>query len=270
MRKNLLTGFLAAIAAVSLAGCGGSPASTTDTGGNNVAANSDTSQTTPRDQANDDEGDIADGQSTVHSSADSLDGLKTEVEEYMESQLADIRSTYDTLVASIGSYDAYVQNIDNVEAFYDGVITDTASICVQLRQYSIDYVNLIVSTDEKYSDQYDDLEEVYDVVYDDAGEQIYDEIYDGVLSDAYDDFYDGIVSDGYDTVPYDDWSDVHSQEYDLWSDTRSDVYDLWSDCRSDIYDFWSDVRSDVYSEDDEDTQNDIADFQEDVNDLMSD
>ncbi|WP_152595945.1 hypothetical protein [Bifidobacterium pullorum] len=253
MKKKPLICLLSMVMTLSAAACGGDP--TSDTG--SQPQSSATNDTTT------DNSEPALPKVTVSS----LDELNTEVTEYVDSAIADLQTQYDALTASIGDYNAYVENIGNVQQFYASALSDTETMCLQMYQYALDYVTFITSSDRSFSDQYDDMEELYDVVYDEEGTRIYDDIYDGIMSDAYDYFYDGVVSSGYDLVPYDEWSDYSSGEYDLWSDTRSDIYDIWSDTRSDIYDFYSDVRSDIYAKETKDLEKDITRFQEDLSDL---
>lgn len=252
-KKTTAAGIACLMMLLAAAGCGNGPAS-------------DTGSQTQSSQTN---GSATDGSKPTlpQVSVSSLDELNTEVAEYVDSGIADLQTQYDTLTASIGDYSAYVENIGNVQQFYASALSDTKTMCLQMYQYALDYVTFITSSDKDFSDQYDDLEELYDVVYDEEGTRIYDDIYDGIMSDAYDYFYDGVVSSGYDLVPYDEWSDYSSGEYDLWSDTRSDIYDIWSDTRSDIYDFYSDVRSDIYAKETKDLEKDITRFQEDLSDL---
>lgn len=188
----------------------------------------------------------------------------------VENTVSAIKSEYEKLVTEIDTYEKYLENTDKVEAFYKQVCEDTKNLCIRMREYSINYAEAIMASDKSNDDKYKDFEELYDCIYDNAGDDIYDEIYDGVLDDIYDDFYDGILDDAYDDgAPYDEWSDARSNEYDWWSDARSDVYDEWSDFRSDVYDFWSDMRSELWDDDIERAEEKIVDFQEDVEKLKN-
>lgn len=188
----------------------------------------------------------------------------------VENTISAIKSEYEKLVTDIDTYEKYLENTDKVEAFYEQVCEDTKLLCIRMREYSINYAEEIMASDKSNSDKYKDFEELYDCIYDDAGDDIYDEIYDGILDDLYDDFYDGILDDAYDNgAPYDEWSDARSDEYDWWSDARSDVYDEWSDFRSDVYDFWSDMRNELWDDDIERAEEKIVDFREDVEKIKS-
>lgn len=193
-----------------------------------------------------------------------FDELEEVVSTDVETVISALKSEYEELAADVDTYEKYLENTDKVEAFYEQVCEDTLCLCIRMREYSINYAEEIMASDKSNRDKYKDLEEIYDRIYDDAGDDIYDEIYDGILDDMYDDFYDGILDDAYDSAPYDEWSDARSDEYDWWSDARSDVYDEWSDFRSDVYDFWTDVRGELWDDDIERAEKKIVDFREDI------
>lgn len=241
-----------------LPACGSNNSTTPDDTG---AAND--SQTSEDNTQTDD----TDGQDGIDSPATTLDELNDEVASYVESEAANIVATSDALIAGMSDYDDYVANVDSVQEFYDNAIGDVTQMAIQLQQYSIDYATMVTSSDEERADQYDDIEELYDTIYEDAFDVIYDDIYDDMMDDIYDAFYDGIIDDAYDTVPYDEWYDAHSDAYDMWYDARSDIYDVFYDYRSDVYDFYSDIRSDIYQQNPDAIEKDITDFQADVDEL---
>lgn len=188
----------------------------------------------------------------------------------VENTISAIKSEYEKLVADIDTYEKYLENTDKVEAFYEQICEDTKYLCIRMREYSLNYAEAIMVSDKSNNDKYKDFKELYDCIYDDAGDDIYDDIYDGILDDIYDDFYNGILDDAYDNgAPYGEWSDARSDEYDWWSDARSDVYDEWSDFRSDVYDFWSDMRSELWDDDIERAEKKIADFRKDIEKIKS-
>lgn len=196
----------------------------------------------------------------------SIDKLEDYAANDVKNTIETMEKDRDNLSKEINSYEKYVSNKDKIEAFYKKTIDETNALGIRLRECSLRYAKLIVDSNKKYEDKYDELKGIYKYIYEDAGKDMYD-IYDDVLKEVYRIFYDGILKDAYNTVEYDDWSDTRSDEYDLWSDTRSDVYDIWSDARSDIYDFYSDVTSNIYSEDDERVQKNINDFKNDIDKL---
>ncbi len=185
----------------------------------------------------------------------------------VEDTISALNMEYEQLKSDINTYDKYLVNVGMVDAFYGKINKVNSNLCLRMCQHSLDYAELIIKSDKDNDSKYDELDELYESIYDDAGDDIYDKIYDGILDDLYDDFYEGILDDAYKTAPYDEWSKVHSNEYDLWSNTRSDVYDDWSDYRSDVYDFWSDLRSAVYKDDIEKAEEKIADFRDDIEKL---
>lgn len=181
-----------------------------------------------------------------------------------------LRTAYDQLAAEINTYDKYVENVDQIESFYNQVIQTNQLLCIRMREYALNYATLIVESDSSNDDKYDDLDMIFDVIYDDGSDEIYDEIYDSLTEDMYDTYYDGILDDAYDTVDYSEWFDYRSDEYEFWFDTRSDLYDQWYDLRSDVYDFWSDLRSALWNDDIEKANEIISDFKEDINTLKTD
>lgn len=191
----------------------------------------------------------AEGSSAAEEDPDTA--WESTVEKDIADTLAALDAEYDQLKNELNTYEAYAQNPDKMEAFYDRVREVNQELGIKMCEYGIAYAEDVVNSEKSFDDKYDALENIYDVLYDDAGDDIYDGIYDGILEDMYDDFYDGLLEDAYDTTPYDAWYGKRSNEYDWWSDARSDVYDDWTDFRSDIYDFWSDVRGEMWSNDTE-------------------
>jgi len=198
---------------------------------------------------------------------DSLEELEERVDEYVDKVIENLTKQYNGLTSGIGTYDQYKSSTEEIEAFYTDVVDANKKATIQLREYALAYVKKILALDISIDEQYDKMEEVYDVIYEDAGEKLYDEIYDGILKDIYDVYYDGVLKDAYDTVEYSEWSDLRSDEYNWWSDARSDSYDDWSDFRSDVYDFWSDVRGDLWDDDIKKVKEEISDFSEDVKNM---
>ncbi len=249
--KKLLSLILVLIMALSLGACGDKTASDdTLVQDNNVATEGNT-----------------DKDKETEIEADSLDTLEIIIVKDVEDTIAALTKDYEELKNEIDTYDKYKSNTEKVEDFYNKVFTSQEELTIRLREYALTYAEMILESDSDNDDKYDEMDELYDVIYDDAGDDVYDEIYDGILDDMYEVFYDGILDDAYDTVEYSEWSDLRSNEYDWWSDTRSDVYDDWSDFRSDVYDFWSDIRSDLWDDDVEKATERIEDFKGDIEKL---
>lgn len=187
----------------------------------------------------------------------------------VEDTIVALTTEWETLIADIDSYDSYVANADKIAALYEKMNNESARLCIRMREYSIDYAYAILSSEKSADDMYDDLEGIYDLIYDEAGDDIYDGIYDGLLDEMYDSLYSGVLDERDDDVEYSDWSDIRSNEYEMWSDTRSDTYEQWSDFRSDVYEFWSDIRSEMWGDDAEGAQDGINNFRKDVEKLLS-
>lgn len=197
-------------------------------------------------------------------SVSSIEELKEIADKDVIDTEAKLRAEYDELTAEIDTYDKYVKNKSKVEGFYNTIHKETKAICIRMREYSISYTEIVMKENETNDDKYDAMEDLYDIIYDDACGEIYDLIYDDLLGDMYDFIYEGVVSDGYDYTGYEQWADTSSEAYDMWSDSLSDVYDEWSEALSDIYDFWSDVCGHIYDGGTEDVNEEITNFKEDI------
>jgi len=174
--------------------------------------------------------------------------------------VVNLKEEHEKLTADIDTYDKFVKNVDKVEELYGRIYQDTVDLGIRLREHSADYVEAVISSGKSNDEMNEAMENLYECIYEDAGEAVYDGIYDGIMEDMYDAFYDGILEDGYDVAPYDDWLDTCSDEYDRWLDTSSDVYDAWQDSQSDIYDFWLDVEGEIWDGDMEKAQEIVEAF----------
>ncbi len=201
---------------------------------------------------------------TIKVSVASLDELYEKVMEDVEVSLTKLNDEWSELYSVIDSYEKYKNNADMIDEFYGKVLEETHQICTRMYLYSLEYARFIMDSDKSFGEKYDDFEELYEAIYEDAGDDIYDAIYDGILDEMYDAFYDGILSDSYEEVPYGEWYEASTDAYELWYDTKSDVYDEWYDMKSDIYDFWYDMRSEMWDKDQERAEKKYNDFLEDV------
>lgn len=196
------------------------------------------------------------------------------LDELEEIVLKDVKDTIElltiemnALAMEITTFKDYEENGERIEAFYTNVCNETFHLEIQLMEYAVAYAEFIMNSDSDFDDKYDDLDELYDVVYEDAGDEIYDEIYDGILDNMYDLFYDGLLDEAYDSVPYEKWLDACSNEYEMWLDSCSECYEIWLDTRSDVYEFWLDMRSATFGKDAEEAYEVISDFKEDIEEL---
>ena len=196
--------------------------------------------------------------------AATLEELNELVPQEIDVRVAALNEQYEKLQAEIDTYDKYIGNQEKMKDYYSSVYQDMQDTCIRMREYCVKYAQIILESEKANDEKYDDLEDMYDVIYEDAGEDIYDEYYDGVLEDIYDAYYDGILDDAYDTVEYKEWSNARSEEYERWSDVRSAAYECWSDFRSEVYEFWSDMRSEFWDDDIDRAQEKIQDFQDDT------
>lgn len=194
----------------------------------------------------------------------SLEDIESATIKDAEDTVSELTNQFEKLKDDVSTYETYTANPEKIESFYSDIVRSTEILCIKLRERSANYAELVLSSNANFDEKYDELEGIYDYIYEDASEIIYDDIYNGILDDMYDSFYNGVLNDGYNTAPYNEWSDMRSSEYNWWSDARSDVYEAWSDCRSEIYGLWSDLRSEVYGKDLDRAQKKLAKFEEKI------
>ena len=210
------------------------------------------------------------GETTVTTSEEkqvsvgTIEELEALIEEDVTNTTSALNTEYEELVAEINTFEAYKNNIEKVQDFYNRISAENREMCIRMREYSVAYAKLITGSNAANDEKEDAIDSMYDAIYDDACGDIYDAIYDDLMGDMYDAFYDGVVSDGYDYVAYERWYDMSSEAYDMWSDCGSDIYDQWSDCGSDVYDFWSDIYSAMWDDDEADIQEEIEGFEADI------
>lgn len=200
---------------------------------------------------------------------DSFDVLEANVSKDVADCITGLTSEMEILAEEIGTFEKYKNNADKVESFYIKTCTESTRLSICLMKHAVTYAEFIINSNDDFDDKYDNLDELYDCIYDDTGDEFYDGIYNGVLDEMYDVFYDGLLDDAYDSVPYDEWADARSDEYDWWVDARSDAYEIWLDTRSDIYEFWLDLRNATFEKDAVEVNGIIADFIKDIEDLKA-
>ncbi len=193
--------------------------------------------------------------------------LSAVAEEDVEKTVSALNGKYDELVTQADTFDAYREHIDAVQAYYDFVLTETKALGIRMRRYAADCASYVLAGDRTPGQMYDDLEVIYDDLYDGAGDDVCDAIYDDLFERLYDAFYDGVVRDGYDVIGYGEWSEISSAAYEMYSDAMSEAYELISDTRSDIYEFASDVRGDVYGDKIEKAEKELEKFREKIAEL---
>lgn len=201
----------------------------------------------------------------------SIDQKDTSLEAIEEAALKTIAD--DTLLLSnklsqleneIDTYDEYVEQRDEIFAYYQSILENHQALTIKLRKYAVSYAEFILSSDLTNDEKYEAFDDFYDVIYDDCGDELYDAIYDGLFDDAYDTFYDGVLDDKEDDVEYSEWYDYRSDEYNALFDIKSEVYDDYSDYRSDVYDLRSDLRSELWDDDLERAQKKLEKFKANI------
>ena len=198
-----------------------------------------------------------------------IDDLEEAIEDQIGAAVQSLEDQWEALAAEIDDYDKYVANADKISAFYDTVIEETNNIGIMVREDAVVYANLILTSDSSADDMYDDADNLYDCLYDDVCDDLYDDIYDGLLDDMYDYFYDGIIDDAYKDQPFDEWSDISSDEYTQWAKASSKVFKSISNTSSDVFNFCSDFSSKLFRSDIEGAESKVAKFSEKIEKIKS-
>ncbi|MBQ3088032.1 MAG: hypothetical protein IJC36_00180 [Clostridia bacterium] len=260
--KKLLALLLVVMMVLSLSACGENQQTEQNTG------NNQTQSTNNNDDISTDNGKTnVDTTPSTNTSANTIEELEGIITKDIEDTVNALNSEWETLSATITTYDAYVKNAEKVEQFYEKINTQTEQACIRLQEYAVKYAEMIMTSDMSNDDKYDAFDELNDCIYDDAADDLNDGIYDGLLKDMQDALYEGVLDDSDDAPSYSDWYDVHSDEYENWYDTRSDVYEVWYDTRSDVYSFYYDMRGELWGDDIEKTQKTLDDYKADVEKL---
>lgn len=225
-----------------------------------VPSDSSEVQSTPSEEGNP-------GPSRDESGASSLESIEESTISYVENAVAELNSDYANLLKEVDTYQEYLANPEKVEQFYQAMVEKTKAICLEIREQSLAYAEVVINSDMDRSDKYDALDGIFDCMYEDARDIVFDDVYDDLRDEAYDTLYDGVLEDAYDVIPYKEWSDARSDAYEWWSDSGSDVYEEWSDCGSDVYGFWSDVKSEVFQDDAAGVRKEIEKFGKDIEKL---
>lgn len=264
--KKIIAALLTIIVCVTLVGCNNSKSDDKEAINNETSMEAEQSETSKRQKRETTQTTKETMTTKVEKNRSEIDELNDIVAKDVEDTINGLNAEYEQLKLEIDTYNKYLSNTDKMEEFYDKIYTVHKALCIRMYEYSLNYVNIIINSDMSNYDMYNELDELYENVYNDAGDDIYDGIYNGLLDDMYDDYYNGILDIDYDDIDnYSEWSDTLSNEYKLWSRTSSDVYDDWSDSLSDIYRFWSDVGSEIYKKDFEGVAKKIEKFQKNIN-----
>ncbi len=195
--------------------------------------------------------------------------LKEKVKNDIDDTITKLNNDFESLKKEINTYGKYSKNKDKIQEFYINISNTQNQLNIRLREYSLSYTQSIVNSNLSSDEKYEKLEDLYDIIYEDAADDIYEKIDNGVLKNMFDTYYDGILEDAYDKVSYEKWYHITSKEYDMWSDTSSDIYDNWSDLKSDIDKLYTDISDEIWEEDMERANEKLQNFKEDINTLKN-
>ncbi len=195
--------------------------------------------------------------------------LKEKVKNDIDDTITKLNNDFESLKKEINTYEKYSKNKDKIQEFYINISNTQNQLNIRLREYSLSYTQSIVNSNLSSDEKYEKLEDLYDIIYEDAADDIYEKIDNGVLKNMFDTYYDGILEDAYDKVSYEKWYHITSKEYDMWSDTSSDIYDNWSDLKSDIDKLYTDISDEIWEEDMERANEKLQNFKEDIDTLKN-
>lgn len=209
MKKKFIALLLALTLVLSATACGAQSATDTSTPNDTSTEQTDSSNESSDDQTEETaDTNVSAEQAKNTVEPGTLEALEADVMKDIENSISALQSEMDTLVAEITTFDKYVENVDRMEAFYTKACTDSLLLEICLMEHAVTYAEFIMNSDNDFDDKYDDLDELYDVVYENAGDEFYDGIYDGILEDMYDIFYDELLDAAYDSAPYEKWLDA--------------------------------------------------------------
>ena len=154
---------------------------------------------TPTAQSEEDSEDTAEPTPTPEPTTDDND-LSAEIEADVEAVLEGLNTEYESLIEGVDSYETYITKQDEIIAFYEKINATSANLCVKMCSYAIICAENVLSSGKDVDELRDDMDIIYELLYDDMGDEIYDGIYDGILDDVYDDLYSGALDDTPDDV----------------------------------------------------------------------
>lgn len=195
---------------------------------------------------------------------DDLDSIENKAISDAENTVEKLKDSNEKIKAKINSYELYKQNIEVIEEYYESVVEEQKNLGIRLREYSVEYANLILKSDKSKYEKYDDLDGIVKGIYEDACDEE-ENIYEDITDDLEDAFYSGVINDAQDNVDYGEWSKLGSDEYKNISSLRSELYGDLSDTRSDIYKFYSRLGSEIYGGDYERAEKEVNRFSEKIN-----
>lgn len=200
---------------------------------------------------------------------DTSEELKEKVNNDINDTITKLNNDFETLKNEINTYGKYSKNREKVQEFYINISNTQKQLNIRLRENSLSYTQSIVNSNLSSDEKYEKLEQLYEIIYEDAADDVYEEIDNGVLKNMYDTYYDGVLEDAYDKVSYEKWYHMASKEYDMWSDTSSDIYDEWLDLKSDIDNLYIDIGNEIWEEDMERANEKLQSFKEDIENLKN-
>ncbi len=194
----------------------------------------------------------------------SFDELKENLKNEEKQIVDQLKSDFEALKKETDTVEKYKANKDTVKAFYKKIEEQTDLFCRRAKEYTVKYVELIISSGKSSHDMYNDVDNIIDDIYNGVLDKYMDHTYNGLIDDMRDYYYNDILDDSDNYSNYSDYSDTISDEYKMNSNCSSNVYKKISNTSSDIYKLYSNISSDLYRDKLSDAQEDLDEFKENI------
>ena len=153
----------------------------------------------------------------------------------------------------LNTYEVYAANNDRVDALYRHIVEEINSLCIEMKEYALRYVELILESDVSDSDKSDAIDRMYDYAGDNASEAIYSDIYNKLIGDLYDGFLgnDLVLNSVSVNASFEEWKYLYDDEWYRYRTARDYVYFLGDRLEADVYNFRGDIKTALINGDDE-------------------
>lgn len=191
-----------------------------------------------------------------------LDTIDAAIKKEYTSRIASLKNEAESLMNELNTYEVYAANDDRVDALYKHIVEEINSLCIEMKEYAVHYVELILESDASASDKSDALDRMYDYAGDNASKAIYNDIYSKLIGDLYDGFLGNtlVLSNVPASASFEEWEYLYDDEWYRYRTIRDYVYFLGDRLEADVYSFKGAIDTALYNGDDERMQEKINQF----------
>lgn len=194
---------------------------------------------------------------------DTLEELKNNAKEDIDYLVKELDATWKQLSEEINTFDSYMAHKDKIASFYKEIVKKSKDFTIKTRAYTLRYAEVIIHSDNSWDVKYDEIDKIYDDLYDGVLEDLYEGVYETLLDKIYD-YYDQIIEEASDSVSYEQYLDISNNEYKNYLDAASDVYKEYLDSADDIHKFYLDLLEQINDKDLEKAKEVIQEFQKNL------